>query len=401
MKSKNAKEALEHVFGLAGQISSGLPTLLITSIISVSQGLEQAGKFTVLVGFSSTVFTFALWGFRPLIVLNKEKFVPRLYLVSRLFMLLLSTIIILVFSEVMNYPLMFSIIIILVKSTDAIIDLNFGFLQLEGSYIALRDYAILHGTKFVAVGSVLLLSYFSLVDGINLYLIVIGSILLIASVLRLMRSENVKLTLQGITFTKIKSLYIKSFVFVVANITCAFLTNSPRFFLDVFSEGDSLGVIGICLSVSTLFGMVFNTNWQRYFSNLSATNNLYKFSIRFFFQNILFAVLLAAFSFLILPYPVSIFFKIDLDMHMEIMRLIFLSFIGFNLGMSTLNLYKWTSKPIFESYSYYAAFIFPFSMAIIWEETFEIYHLLLISGLVMLLLSSYSLNCIKRENGEQ
>lgn len=401
MKGKNSKALLEHVFGLAGQISSGLPLLFITSIISVSQGLEQAGEFTVLVGFSSTVFSLALWGFRPLIVLNKEKFAPRLYLVSRMFMLLLSATIILVFSEVMNYPSMFSIIIILVKSTDATIDLNFGFVQLKGSYIALRDYAILHGTKFLVVGSLLLLSYFSLVDGINLYLVVIGAILMVSSLLRLMWSENIKLTLQGITFPKIKNLYIKSFVFVVATITCAFLTNSPRFFLDVFSEGDLLGVIGICLSVSTLFGMVFNTNWQRYFSNLSATNNRYKFSIRFFFQNILVAVLLAAFSFLILPYPVSIFFKIDLDIYMEIMRLIFLNFIGFNLGMSALNLYKWTSKPIFESYSYLAAFIIPFSMAIIWEETFEIYHLLLISGFVMLLLSTYSLYCIKRENGEQ
>ena len=301
----------------------------------------------------------------------------------------------------MCYPLTFSIIIILVKSTDAIIDLNFGFVQLKGSYIALKEYAILHGSKFVAVGSLLLLSYFSLVNSVNIYLIIVGVVLLVTSLLKLMWSENIKLTLKGITFPNIKSLYIKSFVFVVATITCAFLTNSPRFFLDVFCEEDLLGVIGICLSVSTLFGMVFNTNWQRYFSNLSATNNRYKFSVRFFFQNMLVALLLAAFSFFILPYPVSIFFKINLDMYIEIMRLIFLSFIGFNLGMSTLNLYKWTSKPIFESYSYFAAFFIPFSMAIIWEESFKIYDLLIISGFVMLLLSIYSLYYIKQEDGKQ
>jgi hypothetical protein len=401
MKLKKSKTLLEHIFGLAGQVSSGLPLLLITSMISVSQGLQQAGEFTILVGFSSTVFSLTLWGFRTLIVLNKETFSPKLYLISRLFMLILSAGVILVFSKVMGYPFGFSMIIVLVKSTDAIIDLNFGFLQLKGSYIALKEYAILHVSKFIAIGILLFLSYFSFLKEINIYLIIIGVVLFTGAMLKLLYCEDIKLNFEGITFLKIKSLFVKSFVFVVATITCAFLTNSPRFFLDVFSQGDLLGVIGICLSVSTLFGMVFNTNWQRYFSNLNATNNRYTFSVKFFFQNILVAVILALFSFFILPYLVSIFFKIDLDIYIEIMQLIFLSFIVFNLGMSALNLYKWTSKPILESYSYFAAFIIPFLLAVMWEGMFEIYHLLLIAGVVMLLLSTYSLYYIKQENGEQ
>ena len=398
MKFKKSKTLLEHIFGLTGQVSSGLPLLLITSIISISQGLEQAGKFTVLVGFSSTVFSLALWGFRTLIVLNKHDFPPLLFLLSRLFMLLFSSGIIIFFSELMGYSLAFTMIILLVKSTDAIIDLNFGFLQLKGSYVALKEYAILHVSKFIIIGFLLLLSYFSFVTEINIYLIVIGIFLLISSLLKLIYTEEIKFTIEGFTLLEIKSLFIKSFVFVLATTACAFLTNSPRFFLDAFVDGDLLGVVGICLSVSTLFGMVFNTNWQRYFSNLNKANNRFSFSLRFFTQNILVGVFLALFAFFVLPYPVSIFFKIDLDIYMKIMQQIFLSFIGFNLGMSALNLYKWTNKPVIESYSYFLAFIIPFLLALVWRDLFKIHHLLLISGFVMLLLSIYSINLIKKEN---
>ena len=80
------------------------------------------------------------------------------------------------------------------------------------------------------------------------------------------------------------------------------------------------------------------------------------------------------------------------------MQEIFLSFIIFNLGMSSLNLYKWTNRPVIESYSYFFAFIISFLFALVWKDLFKINHLLLISGFVMLLLSIYSINLIKIEN---
>ena len=214
MKFKKSKTLLEHIFGLSGQVSSGLPLLLITSIISISQGLEQAGKFTVLVGFSSTVFSVALWGFRTLIVLNKHDFSPLLFLMSRLFMLLFSAVIIIVFSEIMGYSLIFTMIIFFIKSTDAIIDLNFGFLQLKGSFIALKEYAILHVSKFIIIAFLILLSYFSFVIKINTYLIIIGIFLLISSLIRFINTEEIKFTIEGINLLEIKSLFLKSFVFV-------------------------------------------------------------------------------------------------------------------------------------------------------------------------------------------
>ena len=70
-------------------------------------------------------------------------------------MLLFSAAIIVTFSQLMGYSLSLAMIIILVKSTDAIIDLNFGFLQLKGSYIALKDYAILHVSKLIIIGFLL------------------------------------------------------------------------------------------------------------------------------------------------------------------------------------------------------------------------------------------------------
>ena len=342
-----------------------------------------------MVGFP-TVFSVG-----TLIVLNKHDFSPLLFLMSRLFMLLFSAVIIIVFSEIMGYSLIFTMIIFFIKSTDAIIDLNFGFLQLKGSFIALKEYAILHVSKFIIIAFLILLSYFSFVIKINTYLIIIGIFLLISSLIRFINTEEIKFTIEGINLLEIKSLFLKSFVFVLATTACAFLTNSPRFFLDAFVDGDLLGVLGICLSVSTLFGMVFNTNWQRYFSNLNKTNNRFSFSIRFFTQNILLGIFLASFAFFVLPYPVSIFFKIDLEIYMKIMQEIFLSFIIFNLGMSSLNLYKWTNSPVIESYSYFFAFIISFWLALVWKDLFKINHLFYYCNALS---SIYSINLIKKEN---
>ena len=109
------KVLIEHFFGLVGQISAGLPLLLITSVISKSDGLEAAGKFTVLVGLASTIYSIGLWGFRPLIVINKYNLPSNLFLISRLFLLFISAIIILIFAVKMNYFIWFAYIIIIKK----------------------------------------------------------------------------------------------------------------------------------------------------------------------------------------------------------------------------------------------------------------------------------------------
>ena len=394
------KVLIEHFFGLVGQISAGLPLLLITSVISKSDGLEAAGKFTVLVGLASTIYSIGLWGFRPLIVINKYNLPSNLFLISRLFLLFISAIIILIFAVKMNYFIWFAYIIIIIKSSDAIIDLDFGFLQLKSSYFALKSLAISHVSKFILIALVLTLAHFSIINNFYLLIIILGSLLFCVFILKLIIQEKINFSLESINIQNIKQLFLKSTVFLFATVLCSFLTNSPRFLLDFFNDGELLGVIGICLSVANLFGMIFNTNWQRYFSNYKTKNNLSKYGLKFIFENAFIAILLSIFVIFFLPYLVSLGFNINLIKYKDIMISVFLSYIVFNFGMSISNLYKLTQKPIFESYTYLITLILSAFLILLFPSIFKIYHLLFIAGLVMLLLSIYSFKLFKTQNNE-
>ena len=65
-----SNKIIDHFYGLVGQISSGLPLLMITSIISKNIGIEEAGNFVILVAIISTLFTISLWGLRPMIIID-------------------------------------------------------------------------------------------------------------------------------------------------------------------------------------------------------------------------------------------------------------------------------------------------------------------------------------------
>ena len=204
------------------------------------------------------------------------------------------------------------------------------------------------------------LSYFSFLAEINTYLLIIAGGLLVSSLLKLIYTEEIKFTNEGLTILEIKSLMVKSFVLFWRQPHVHFLLISPRFFFGCLYRWRfirSSRYLFICFYI-VWDGLILIGN--DIFSNLNKVNDRFSFSLRFFTQNILVGVFFALFAFFILPYPVSIFFKINLNLYMKIMQQIFLSFIGFNLGMSALNLFKWTNKPVIESYSYFLAFIIPF-----------------------------------------
>ena len=76
------------------------------------------------------------------------------------------------------------------------------------------------------------------------------------------------------------------------------------------------------------------------------------------------------------------------------MLYIFSSYIIFNFGMSTANLFKFTSKKIYETFVYIAAISFMLFTTTFYSKILEIYHILFFSGLIMFLFSLISIKLI-------
>ena len=387
------KNIQEHFFGITGQICSGFPLLIITWIISNMYNLEQAGEFTILIGFSSTLFALAMWGFRPLIVINKHNYTKNLILLTRIFLILLASIIILLFSIYFDYNIQFAFIIIFIKFSDLIIDLNFGYLQIHNALIALRQFSVLHFTKLLVLFFICFYCYYFNVKSLFGLLILATFIILVLNFIFHIKSFNINFSIKSFRLKEAYSILLKSLVFLSATIFCAILTNIPRFTIDFFADGDLLGVIGITLSVCTFFGMTFNTNWQRHFSDHS-NSDLKKTSVKFIIENFLITIILMIVSYFILPLVVSKIFNFSYETYRILMLYIFSSYIIFNFGMSTANLFKFTSKKIYETFVYIAAISFMLFTTTFYSKILEIYHILFFSGLIMFLFSLISIKLI-------
>lgn len=384
---------LEHFYGIIGQISSGLPLLIITWMISNMFSLEKAGEFTILIGFSSTIFALAMWGFRPLIVINKHNYSKNIILLTRIILILFSSLIIFGFTFYFQYSIQFACIIIFIKFSDLIIDLNFGYLQVSNALYALRQFGILHFIKFLIFILTIFYCYYLNVNFVFEILIFLSFIILLINFLYHIKSFKVKISINNFRIKKALSLLINSLVFLSATIFCAILTNIPRFSIDIFANGDLLGVIGITLSICTFFGMTFNTNWQRHFSNHKFAD-LKKISIKFIIENLFICLILLLFSAFILPYSISMIFDFSFELYNEIMVLIFASYITFNFGMSTANIFKFTNFKIYESYIYIIAIFIMMISVIFFSHILEIYNILFFSGLIMFLFSLISIKLL-------
>ena len=121
---------LQYFYGIIGQVTSGLPLLIVTAFISNEIGLTEAGQFTVTVGLASSLYTIFLWGLRPLIILNENNnFDNSSFFKIRILMLLIFSVVLVFFSNFNDYLISLSIIIVLFKSSDGMIDLYFAFMQ--------------------------------------------------------------------------------------------------------------------------------------------------------------------------------------------------------------------------------------------------------------------------------
>lgn len=387
---------VEHFYGIVGQITSGLPLLFVTAIISNNVGLLEAGQFTVTVGLSSAIYTIFLWGFRPLIVINRLKdYNKSTFFQLRLFFLLLFSILLILFSIKQNYIITLSIIIAIYKFCDGLIDLNFGFIQIKNSSHALKEFGKHHFYKFILLIFILLISNIFFTDYIYVGIIFAGLISLFSILKKIISQINIReLSFKNIKNKKIPQILLKSTPFAISASVCGLLTASPRFMLDKIYDGELLGVIGISLSVGTLFGMIFNTTWARYFPNFSSQKNQIRYIFMFILENLFLSAILIFISYTIFPYLISFFFNIDISIYSNTLKSILIGCVFFSCGMSTVNLYKITNFPILESISYGCTLIF-FSYSIFFG-IIEISCLLVYCGLIMQFLGMISIIILKK-----
>lgn len=380
---------IDHFYGLSGQISSGLPLLMITSIISKNIGIEEAGNFVILVAIISTLYTVSLWGLRPMIIIdNYQSFRKQDYIYFRIYFFILLIMTTISYAALKDIQLIVLFVILLYKISDGFIDLNFGFAQQIDSSNALRELFNNHSLKFLLfLGTYI---YLFLNENQEIFALVFftGLITLALIIYRLFKNFPVKINLK-VNYKNIVIIFKKSSAFAVSASICAFLTGSPRFFLDNIYSGELMGVVAICLSIGTLFGMVFNTTWARHFPNYRNEKKLY-FGIRFILENFLLLILLILLCLKLIPYLASIFFNFNITQHLEVSQFVLIGCAVFNFGMSILNLFKITKYPIFESLSYLIGLSIICLFTIFFPST-EIYFTLIFSGISMLILGLISL----------
>ena len=373
---------LQYFYGIIGQVTSGLPLLIVTAFISNEIGLTEAGQFTVTVGLASSLYTIFLWGLRPLIILNENNnFDNSSFFKIRILMLLIFSFVLVFFSNFNDYLISLSIIVILFKSSDGMIDLYFAFMQKNYTDLALQEFGLEQLFKFSFFIALAISSYIFFYDYFFNIISIAGFIYLVKIVFKTWKNVILKEPSLNMSLDKVIKILYKAFPFALSASVCGVLTGSPRFILDNIYSGEMLGVVGISLSIGTLFGMIFNTTWARYFP-LMKNKDLQKRSISsFLIENLLFAAILIFCSYTFLPYIILEIFNID-DNFFNIVKNILIGFVFFSCGMSSVNLYKISSKPILESVVYFTTLIF-FISAIFYFDNLQLNYVLVYCGLIM------------------
>lgn len=317
-----------------------------------------------------------------MIILNENKnFDNSSFFKIRILMLLIFSGVLIFFSNFNDYLISLTIIIVLFKSSDGMIDLYFAFMQKNYTNLALREFGLEQLFKFsifIALGTT---SYIFFNDYFLNVISFAGVIYLIKIVLKTWNNVILKEPSLNLSFDKVINILYKAFPFALSASVCGILTGSPRFILNNIYSGEMLGVVGISLSIGTLFGMIFNTTWARYFPLIKNKDLQKRNILSFLIENLFFAVILIFCSYTFLPYIILEIFNID-DNFFNIVKNILIGFVVFSCGMSSVNLYKITSIPILESVFYLITLMF-FIFAIFYLDNFQMNYALIYCGLIM------------------
>ena len=379
---------VEQFYGLLAQISTGLPQILILVLLSNKFDVLKAGLFGIFIGYVAVIYSISLWGMRNTYVLGIVQTKKEHYFVMRLLFMAFAGIITYVFGIYKSIDFTLIYFIIFIKSIDSLLDMDFGFNQVIDSLEAQKRMSILNIMKLFGSIFFMTLYYFDVMFNNDNYSLIYFIILTLLYVRYFV--NNLNLGFKSFRTKDYFEILKYSAIFMFATASCSLLTNLPRISVEKLYTGDELGIAGVCLSVSTLLAMVFNVNWQKYFSKYKNSQHKNELIRQYVNENILLFSICSILSISILPFCISLVFNFAYLENYLLMIKILGSFLVFSLGMNYLNIYKLTKYKILESIFYCLGFFIFYFFIILTNAKYEIYLPLLITGLFMILSSLLS-----------
>lgn len=347
----------EHTAGIVAQVAASLPLLLVTVWIAHSGSLEGAGRFTVVVGVSAVAYSTALWGLRTGVVIDQFRhFTPSEYLHARGASLLIAGAVTAVGGLWMEVGAVLLLVIIMLRSADALADLGLAFAQLRfGTDRALRLLAFAHLGKLTLVCAPLGLAVFFRIERVGVGLLSAAVLAFLGVCFAGWRADLLDggpTTEKSVGMKQILAVFGRSKWFALAVVSCAVLTSTPRIVVPVLYLGDQLGAVGVSLSVSTFFGMVFFTAWLRNLPRFEAAERQTTVLRSFLIEWLVIGVLLYVVSRTVLPPIVAKVFNFPDPSLTEVSSSVLAASVAFAAGMSLANLYKLTPWAWMESVAY-------------------------------------------------
>lgn len=343
--------------GVASQLMSALPILLVSVIVAKRAGIEALVDLTTLVGFSAIISTIALMGLRTQLILDRMETINfGSYCALRVLMTLVTVIAIVAFGIINNMELALVLTLALFRLGDLFLDLVLAVDQtrLES---ATQLYAFFVGNlvKCVAVISgIMALLLFDFGDPFPLFLAAAILYAIYATGILVVRwRAEAQVNSEGRwRVWDLIFLVRASSVFMMAQVLCSLLTSYPRLVLGSGEKSAALGVAGAALMATTLVGMVYYAVWLRWAPRLRKHRITPASVVPFLLELLVISVVGAALALTFGAKIVAAIYSIEGMVHLRLVEQILAWSVAFFALMTLANLFKPTTVPWAESITY-------------------------------------------------
>ena len=352
----NRTGIFHHMFGIGGQVAAAAPTLVVAIILSHTVGLVPAGQFVIAAGAAALIFTTAFLGLVYYVSVDRLRdFDARDYAVTRFITTLIALAGLFGVSRYLGVPMQLVLLVALLRVADAAVDMAWGLdLLRRETADAMERYTLLNVGKLIAVTAPAGLSLFNSSVFLPIPLLIIGSAVSTALcwVWLFNLTEGQRTPGRGSQIARSVRLARRSVWFTLNASSSAAIVSTPRLLLDRFYVGDPIGVVGVTLAFSQIFGMAFMSSWLRWFPRLSAApENERRFS-GLILESSLIGLAFLLLNVTVMPWLVSLMFGLKLPDQSELSRQVLLASTLFGYAMGMANLFKVTRAVYLETVTY-------------------------------------------------